>query len=228
MESIAASAIPRLSEFAPRHCANTVWAFATLGLSHEPLLSALSAESMGKIAWMSPLSLASTAWAFATLEWRDQPLLSALSAASLPTLGREVVIDEGVAGMALWAASRLDDKSLAWKMLDQTRGISLLNFSCLLEACEQVGDWKGECRLLWDVQAGACGNMHGAVVNAMGLQMLSLGSYAEAFEHLSDRLAQVGTVDEASGIILGCRIRAAAETEAGFTISTRVQRIEGD
>jgi len=136
-------------------------------------------------------------------------------------------MDQGVAVMALWAASRLDDMSLAWKMLDQIHG-SPLGLSCLLEACEQVGDWRGECRILWDLQEAGCSNMHGAVVNALWLQMLSLGGCAEAVVRLTHRPEPAGPMDEVSSFILGRRIGNAADIGDGFIGNTMVRRVESD
>lgn len=81
--AIAASAIPRCSQFSPQHVSNTVWSCAALGFVDDPLMAALSAASRRLISECDPQNLSNTLWAYATFALGTEPLLKALAAASL-------------------------------------------------------------------------------------------------------------------------------------------------
>eukprot|EP00634_Sargassococcus_sp_CCMP2135_P012203 CAMPEP_0198647382 /NCGR_PEP_ID=MMETSP1467-20131203/2673_1 /TAXON_ID=1462469 /ORGANISM="unid. sp., Strain CCMP2135" /LENGTH=48 /DNA_ID= /DNA_START= /DNA_END= /DNA_ORIENTATION= len=46
--------------------ANTVWAFATAGVSAQALFEEIAAEAQGRIREFNPQNMANTVWAFAT------------------------------------------------------------------------------------------------------------------------------------------------------------------
>jgi len=71
MSSIAAPALPLLSEFGSKELSRTSWAFAALAMWAETLLTSIAAASIRLIAEFSGQELSATAWAMAKLSMDD-------------------------------------------------------------------------------------------------------------------------------------------------------------
>lgn len=144
INAISSMALDRLGEFSPRHSANLAWSLATLESQQRPLLTMVGAAALLGLPRLSPLSLASTAWACVTLRVIDLPLLHAMAS----HLFRSKV-DEGVATMAIWTLSQLDDVTAAFQLVDSAAWkIPPLSLSPLLSRCEQEGPSSKELRVL--------------------------------------------------------------------------------
>jgi len=92
-----------------------------------------------QISEMSSLSKASTAWASAKLACLDGPFLSALAKSSVTELCGEGTFDDGIAGMALWAFSQMEDLSPAWRLVEHATQASSITLGALLGTCERRG-----------------------------------------------------------------------------------------
>ena len=53
--------------FDPQNLANTVWAFATLGVRQEELLGAIAGRALVRLEEFNPQELTNTAWAVARM-----------------------------------------------------------------------------------------------------------------------------------------------------------------
>jgi hypothetical protein len=76
---LANKALDQIQDFNAQGIANTVWAFATLGLSDETLLKALAQEAISQIHSFNPQEIANIVWAFATLGIKEEGLLKVLA-----------------------------------------------------------------------------------------------------------------------------------------------------
>jgi hypothetical protein len=101
---LGAGAMPRLGEFEPQNLANTVWAFATLGVPAPQLFDAIALDSVQRIGNFKPQELANTAWAFATLGVLAPQLFEAIARESEQRIGS--FIPQGLANTA-WAFATL-------------------------------------------------------------------------------------------------------------------------
>jgi len=72
----------------PTDLACTAWAFAKLGIVHEPLMDALSASSLSNLSEFTPPRMASIAWACATLSVNHKPLIAAIASAAIRKIGQ--------------------------------------------------------------------------------------------------------------------------------------------
>eukprot|EP00439_Symbiodinium_sp_Y106_P015550 s4388_g2.t1 len=111
---------------------------------HGPLLTSVGAAALRGLPRPSPLSLASTAWACVTSR--------AIGLSSLHATARHLFsskVDEGVATMAIWTLSQLDDVTAAFQLVDSAAWkIPPLSLSPLLSRCEQEGLSSKELRVL--------------------------------------------------------------------------------
>mmetsp|Transcript_109610 Transcript_109610/g.353704 ORF Transcript_109610/g.353704 Transcript_109610/m.353704 type:complete len:730 (-) Transcript_109610:43-2232(-) len=197
LDSIASASVRKIGDFKTRHLANTAWSFAVMKYHHRPLIAAISAAAMPIIKEMSPLSLASTAWASAQLAYLDRQLLTAIAESSLATLSQPESFDDGVAGMALWAFSQLDDLSLAWQLADCAQGASSLSLGALLGACERRSMVDGELTL-W--RRLARGGLSSVAATAEVLRLMDAGRLDEACRVLK-RLEAEGLSNPASQVL---------------------------
>jgi len=86
MASTAAKALPKIHFWDTQELVNTAWAFAKLGVLHEPLLQATSSAALRRIGVFSPQDLVTTAWSLALLIYLDAPLINAISSRSRPNI----------------------------------------------------------------------------------------------------------------------------------------------
>eukprot|EP00933_Yihiella_yeosuensis_P037535 TRINITY_DN3149_c0_g1_i3.p1 TRINITY_DN3149_c0_g1~~TRINITY_DN3149_c0_g1_i3.p1 ORF type:complete len:309 (-),score=47.39 TRINITY_DN3149_c0_g1_i3:522-1448(-) len=99
-----------MSEFSSRQLSNTAWAFATLAVDDESLMSALADQARTRIEDFAARDIANTAWAFATLGISDAPLFDAICQVALSTVS--AMNAQELANFA-WAVATLQiDKEL--------------------------------------------------------------------------------------------------------------------
>lgn len=79
LHSIGKAAISILGRFNAQNLTNTIWAYATVEVSYQPLQRAVAAEATVKIAGFTPQNLGNTAWAFSVLASFDSRLNDAIS-----------------------------------------------------------------------------------------------------------------------------------------------------
>jgi len=104
MSAIACSAVEHAAEFAAQGLANTVWAFATLGVLDQPLVGAIAAEVTLRSSTFTSQGLTNTAWAFASVGFRNKPLMEAIAEAALRTCSQ--LIPQEVANLA-WSCAKI-------------------------------------------------------------------------------------------------------------------------
>ncbi|KAJ1463443.1 hypothetical protein M885DRAFT_429561, partial [Pelagophyceae sp. CCMP2097] len=78
--AVAAEAPKKIATFKTQELANTVWAYATAGVSAPALFETVAAESSKKIATFDPQNLANTVWAYATAGVAAPALFKAVAA----------------------------------------------------------------------------------------------------------------------------------------------------
>ncbi len=78
-EPLARAAEWQMCEFKLQQLANTAWAFATVSLSDEKLLTALARVALRRMSKFNAQDLANTAWAFTTMNLSDERLFSAFA-----------------------------------------------------------------------------------------------------------------------------------------------------
>uniref|UniRef100_A0A6T0Z685 Uncharacterized protein n=2 Tax=Alexandrium monilatum TaxID=311494 RepID=A0A6T0Z685_9DINO len=108
--------------------------------------------------------------------------MSALSQAFLQTVplpGAGSLFDDGVAGMALWAASASGDLESAWTLAASGGGASSISLGPLLAACEQEGRTADEVQALLLL---ARGGLRGAAAAAAAMQQLCAGEDLSSLE----------------------------------------------
>mmetsp|Transcript_8705 Transcript_8705/g.18552 ORF Transcript_8705/g.18552 Transcript_8705/m.18552 type:complete len:227 (+) Transcript_8705:68-748(+) len=103
-DSIAASSLRPLSDFAPGDLAGLAWSFSRLSLPDPTLLDAIAAAARRNISLFGPAELAAMAWAFARRSFRHGPLREALSSAAIRSCSLFAVQD---LSMTAWAVSKL-------------------------------------------------------------------------------------------------------------------------
>jgi len=92
--------------FKPQELSNTVWAFATIGLQHEPLFRQVVAVAISKRQELSPQNSANILWAYAKLQvCRRSGLFPALLSASLGNMPQHKPQEISA---IVWAAARED------------------------------------------------------------------------------------------------------------------------
>jgi len=67
MTAIARKARLKIQAWDTQELINTAWAFAKLGLLHDPLLHATAAAALRRLSLLAPQDLVTTAWSLALL-----------------------------------------------------------------------------------------------------------------------------------------------------------------
>ena len=98
----ARQATGRMRDFNPQNVANTVWAFATLGVKDEELLRAAARRATERIRQFNPQNVANTVWALTTLGVREEELMRA---AVRPVSERIREMLSGDCGPPVWRLS---------------------------------------------------------------------------------------------------------------------------
>lgn len=73
--AIAREAVIQIDDFNEQNLSNTCWAFAKLGLRHDPLIKAIAEETVKKLSQFSAQGLTNTLWGFATLVIKGEECL---------------------------------------------------------------------------------------------------------------------------------------------------------
>ncbi|OLQ02697.1 hypothetical protein AK812_SmicGene14417 [Symbiodinium microadriaticum] len=75
MMAIAREAVVQISEFTEQNLSNTCWAYAKIGIRHDPLIKAIADETLRKLPQFSAQGLVNTLWGFATLVIKGEECL---------------------------------------------------------------------------------------------------------------------------------------------------------
>ncbi|CAE6911284.1 RAP [Symbiodinium natans] len=75
MMAIAREAVVQISDFTEQNLSNTCWAFAKIGIRHDPLIKAIADETLRKLPQFSAQGLVNTLWGFATLVIKGEECL---------------------------------------------------------------------------------------------------------------------------------------------------------
>lgn len=73
--AIAREAVAQIADFTEQNLSNTCWAYAKIGLRHDPLIKAIADETVRKLPQFSAQGLSNTLWGFATLVIKGEECL---------------------------------------------------------------------------------------------------------------------------------------------------------
>lgn len=73
--AIARESVAQIADFNEQNLSNTCWAFAKIGLRHDPLIKAIADETLRKLPQFSAQGLSNTLWGYATLVIKGEECL---------------------------------------------------------------------------------------------------------------------------------------------------------
>lgn len=145
LRAVAAHSAIAIDSFRPAQLANTIWAFAKLGLRHEPLLLAAAVRVREKASDFNARDVSSMAWSFAKLDVREECLFRALSEQAVGCIER--FDSQGIANL-VWGIATVGVRheqlldEVATAMATRTAEFSaqgLVNVACSFGVLEARG-----------------------------------------------------------------------------------------
>eukprot|EP00971_Amphidinium_carterae_P024766 488429-Amphidinium_carterae.1 len=92
MMAVAREAVVQIADFTEQNLSNTCWAFAKLGIRHDPLIKAIASESMRKLHSFSAQGLTNILWGFATMVIKGEEVLGQSAWQLINALLQEIIV----------------------------------------------------------------------------------------------------------------------------------------